>query len=139
MSERVPIAIDTNILLRHLMHDHPDHSPRATELLLSVGRGDQKVFCPATVIFEAIHLLHGRAKIPRSDAATSISDLVGMQHFEMEREPIILDALQFWVEQPALDFADCYHLALTSALGIDAIYTFDKKMDRYPGVSRLEP
>jgi predicted nucleic acid-binding protein len=25
--------LDTNILLRHLSQDHPDHSPRATALL----------------------------------------------------------------------------------------------------------
>lgn len=57
----------------------------------------------------------------------------------MDHKDAILDALLFWVGQPALDFADCYHLALTKSLGLDAIYTFDKKMDRYPGVTRLEP
>jgi hypothetical protein len=26
-----------------------------------------------------------------------------------------------------------------NSLGLAAIYTFDRKMDRYPGVARLEP
>ncbi|HYI24747.1 MAG TPA: hypothetical protein VD767_04985 [Thermomicrobiales bacterium] len=30
-------------------------------------------------------------------------------------------------------------LALTEALGMTGIYTFDRKMNRYPGVARIEP
>ncbi len=38
-----------------------------------------------------------------------------------------------------LSFADCFHLTLTKELGMTQIYTFDRKMNRFPGVERLEP
>ena len=51
----------------------------------------------------------------------------------------IVNALDFWAQQPRLDFADCYHLALAEELGMTQVYSFDKKMDRYAGVERIEP
>lgn len=131
-------SIDTNVLLRHLLQDHDDHSPRASALLLAVRRGEQRIFCPSTVIFEAIHILHGRAGLPRNDIAWALNNLIELPFFVMAEDAIIA-ALDLWKSQPALDYADCYHLALTKQLGMTEIYSFDKKMDRYPGVIRVEP
>ena len=97
------------------------------------------MYCPETAIFEALYILTGIANAPRNAAATPMAELVALPGIQLGNQEAVLNALQFWVEQPVLDFADCYHLALTSALGLDAIYTFDRKMDRYPGVERLEP
>lgn len=47
--------------------------------------------------------------------------------------------LDVWYSRGRLSFVDCYHLALTKEFGMTQIYTFDKKMDRYPGVARIEP
>lgn len=140
MSARSIISIDTNILLRHLLQDHDDdHSPRASALLRAVRTGETEIFCPPTAIFETIHVLHGRVKIPRADVAWALSDLIALPTFVMEREPVVMAALEFWVSQSPLDYADCYHLALIKELGMTGIYTFDQKMDRYPGVERIEP
>jgi predicted nucleic acid-binding protein len=57
----------------------------------------------------------------------------------MVEEDVVLDAFEVWRSQPPLDYADCYHPALTKALGMPGIYTFDRKMDRFPGVKRVEP
>jgi len=132
-------SIDTNILLRHLLQDHDDHSPRASALLLEVRRGQRRIFCPATVIFEAIHILHGRAGLPRNKIAWALKNLIELPNFVLSEERVVVDALDFWAEQSPLDYADCYHLALTKALGLTEIYTFDKKMGRFPGVERIEP
>ncbi len=91
------------------------------------------------MIFEAIHLLHGRLSLPRGDIAWALKDLINLPGFVMSDEAAVISALDFWVQQSPLDFADCYHLALTAELGMTQIYTFDKKMDRYPGVERIEP
>jgi predicted nucleic acid-binding protein len=132
-------SIDTNILLRHLLQDHDDHSPKASALLLDVRKGQQKIFCPATVIFEATHILHDRAGIPRKNVALALMNLIELPSFVMSEERVVTDALDFWTKQSPLDYADCYHLALTKALGMTEIYTFDQKMGRFPGVERVEP
>lgn len=101
--------------------------------------GDIRVFCPDTVICECVHILHGYQRVPRRPVAQVLKDLVNAPGLVMANKSAILAALEFWVAQPPLDFADCYHLALTHALGLSAIDTFDKKMHRFPGVARLEP
>jgi len=57
----------------------------------------------------------------------------------MAEESVVIDALEIWTKQSPLDYADCYHLALTKDLGMTEIYTFDRKMDCFPGVERVEP
>jgi predicted nucleic-acid-binding protein len=104
-----------------------------------VRAGEMRIFCPATVIFETIHVLHGRARIPRTSVSWALNNLIAQPGFVMQHEVVVTAALEFWVNQPALDYADCYHLALTSELGMTGIYTFDQRMDRYPGVARVEP
>jgi predicted nucleic acid-binding protein len=136
---RLTRCVDTNVILRHLLNDHDQHSPRASTLFRRVRRSEEAVFCPDTAIFEAVHILQGRAGAPRDRTAAALKGLVILPLFQLGNKDAILAALEFWQEQPALDFADCYHLALTKSLGMDAIYTFDRKMDRYPGVGRVEP
>lgn len=138
MSDIDVTVIDTNILLRHLLRDHQDHSPRASALLLRVRKGLEHVYCPDTAIFESIHILHFRAGTPRPKVALALSILIDVPYFHMTHKTAVLSALEFWELHSPLDFADCYHLALTKELGMSEIYTFDKKMDRYPGVERVE-
>lgn len=109
MSDQLAIVIDTNVILRHLLNDHDDHSPRASALFLQVRRGDLSVFCPDTAIFEAVHILHGRARAPRDQAAAALLMLVELPSFSMVHKPAISAALEFWIDQPTLDYADCYH------------------------------
>lgn len=132
-------VIDTNILCRHALQDHDDHSPRVNQLFLRIARGAEEVYCPPTAIFEAIHIMHGRNKAPRPEIESYFKVIFGYPGFSTFRPVSILNALAFWSDQPALDFADCYHLALTEELGMTQIYSFDKKMDRFPGVERIEP
>lgn len=139
MSESSVLVVDTNLILRHLLNDHDDQSPRASALFLKVRQGEQTIFCPDTAIFEAVHILTGLARSPRDRTVTALMLLVVLPSFRMNHKEAVQDALEFWKDQPALDYADCYHLALTKKLGMTKIYTFDKKMDRYPGVERVEP
>ena len=131
--------IDTNILCRHALQDHDDHSPRANHLFLRVARGESDVFCPPTAVFEAIHIMHIRNQSPRDEVARYFKLILNYPGFTTDHPVALQDGFDFWVAQSSLDFADCYHLALAKELGMTQIYTFDKKMDRYPGVERVEP
>lgn len=133
------ISIDTNILARYLLGDIPDHSERAVNLIRSAANGDVELFIPAIVVVELAHLLHRRLSIPRRRSADAILDILRIPRLQVENRSAITEALQFWRSNGGLSFPDCYHLALTKELGMDQIYTFDRKMDRYPGVERIEP
>lgn len=131
--------LDTNFLLRHIMQDVDDQSPRASRLITDIAEGTVHVWISETVVFETVFTLTSFYRIPRTDVARHVRRIVGMPGIFLHSKATILEALRFWEAQSPLSFADCYHLALTADLGLDEIYSFDKKMGRYPGVTRIEP
>lgn len=132
-------VIDTNVICRHALQDHDDHSPRANRLFDMIANGKEEVFCPDTAIFEVIHILHKLNGAPRANVSHHLNMIMNYVGFQVEHFEAMTRALDFWVSQPRLDFADCYHLALAQELGMTQVYSFDKKMDRYPGVERVQP
>lgn len=137
--ELITAVIDTNVICRHALQDHAIHSPAANTLFEKLARGEVHVLCPATAIFEALHILHGRNASPRKDVVDYFTVLGHYPGWHVENAATVGAALDFWSENPALDFADCYYLALAAQLQMPTVYTFDKKMDRYPGIERLDP
>lgn len=133
------VALDTNVICRHALDDHDGHSPRARSLFGRIAQGEAHVFCPVTAVFEAVYILSDRNKSPRPDVAGYFATIMAYPGFHLEHPESISAAFELWTAHTALDFADCFHLTLTKELGMTQIYTFDKKMDRYPGVERIEP
>ena len=133
------ICLDTNILARFLLNDLPEHASRARQLLWSASLGEIELFVPASVFIELAHLMTRRRSIPRQNVAVSLSGILRLQGLRIQDRIVIATALDFWRSTGGLSFVDCYHLVLTRELGMTRIYTFDKKMDRYPGVERIEP
>jgi hypothetical protein len=78
-------------------------------------------------------------RVPRPAAYPPLRDLVSIPSIEFGWRDANLEALGFWKDHSPLSFADCFHLVLAKQLGMECIYTFDKKMDRFPGVERVEP
>lgn len=131
--------LDTNVLLRHIMQDVEDQSARASRLIADIADGGVRVCISETVVFETVFTLSSFYRIPRGDVSSQVRRILGMPGIFLHNKAIVLEALRFWESQGPLSFPDCYHLALTAALGLDEIYSFDKKMGRYPGVTRIEP
>lgn len=104
-----------------------------------MAAGRTTATCASTVVVETIYVLEKGFLVPRSDAHSALKSIVSITAIEFDVRDALLAALDFWNSQRPLSFADCYHLALSKELGLDAIYTFDKKMGRYPGVERIEP
>lgn len=133
------VLVDTNVILRHLLDDIPDHSQRANVLFAGVVRGDTRVYIPSTVFLESSYVLTRSKGVPVADTARALSTILGYAGLETDHPAALKAASQLWATQGPLSFADCFHLALTRQLGMTRIVTFDQKMDRYPGVERIEP
>jgi predicted nucleic acid-binding protein len=127
------------VILRHLLDDIPEHSQRANVLFAEIMTGDRRVCVPATVFLESSYVLTNSKGVPVADAAHGLSMILGYTGLETDHSEALKSALQLWGTQGPLSFADCFHLALTRQLGMTRIVTFDQKMDRYPGVERIEP
>lgn len=133
------ILIDTNILARLLLNDFPDHYARVVALFEHALHGELELFAPSSAFIELAYLLTKTKGVPTSQAATMMLEVITLPGLVVEHADAVESALRFWSHQGPLSFADCYHLALTRALGMTQIYTFDRKMDRFPGVERVAP
>ncbi len=130
--------LDTNILLRHLLADHPEHSPRATAFLTRVERGELQVRTADTVVFETVFTLQRHYHQPKDairDALLPLLELPGIVLPGKRRYRKVFD-LYIQLNVP---FADAYHAVLVERLKLDSIVSFDRDFDRVPGITRVEP
>lgn len=131
--------LDTNIFIYHIAGDHKRFSPRCTALMEQVEAGEIGAVTSIMAVDETLRVLTKEFGYSRLKAAQQMSTLLFQPEIEIDHRTAVLEAIDFWVMQSPLAFVDCYHLALTRELGMTQIYTFDKKMDRFPGVERVEP
>lgn len=132
-------TIDTNVLVYHLVQTDEDFSPRSSRLFNALQLGSTRAYLPNTAMFECIYVCQRAYIVPNEPLASAIIEILGFSGLDTDHQDALIDALRLWAVQGPLSFADCFHLALTRELGMTNIYTFDRKMDRYPGVARIEP
>ncbi len=130
--------LDTNVLLRHLLQDHADHSPRATAFLRRVEQGDLRVRTSDTVIFEAVFTLQRHYGVPRAAIRENLLLLLQLPGIVLPGKRRFDRAFDYYVDLN-LSFADGYHAALMNDLQLDEIVSFDRGLDRVPGIRRVEP
>lgn len=131
--------LDTNIFIYHLVQNHSDYSPRCSALLARVEAGKLRAHTSVTAIDETLRVLIRTFGHERIAAAEMLTLMLTPPDIQIDHRDAVLNAISFWSQQPPLSFVDCYHITLATELGLGTIYTFDKKMDRYPGVERIEP
>lgn len=130
--------LDTNILLRHLRGDHPDHSPKATALLGRIERGELEAQLSDMVIFETVFTLersYKASKIQIRDAMLALLALPGLILQGKRRYGRIFD---LYVDHN-LPFGDAFIVAEMERLGANELYSFDREFDRISGITRSEP
>ena len=135
--EPLPI-LDTNIILRHLRQDHPDHSPRATAFLAEVERGERRIRTVTTVVFETVFTLESFYRQPRTAIRDAVLPLIEFDGIFLPGKRALARAFDLY-ESTSLSFADAYHAAIAERVGGGMIVSFDRGFDRIPSLSRLEP
>jgi predicted nucleic acid-binding protein len=91
------------------------------------------------VLIEAAFVLERVLRIPRASIASALSEFVAFPFVQFDFRESILRAIDLWKMNGPLSLPDAYHLVFAKDRGLDRIYTFDKKMNRYPGIERIEP
>lgn len=131
--------LDTNVLLRQVLQDHPDHSPRATALIVAIEQGQRAVRIADTVVFEAAFTLEKTYRAPRSDIRDALQPILDLPGVMLPGKRIFREVFTLYVTEPGLSFADCYHAVLTKQVGLATIISFDQKLGRVAGLTRSEP
>ena len=130
--------LDINVVLRHLLQDHADHSPRASALFERIGLGEIEVQATPSVVFEAIYVLEKTWRVSKTDIRRAIGTILRLPRFNIVEKSRLERALDLFVERN-IPYIDAYHAVAMDDLGCTQIISFDHHYDRIPGIERVEP
>jgi uncharacterized protein len=133
--------VDANIFVRLLTNDDPDKARRCFELIQRANRGEIELVTSEAVVAEVVYVmssprLYGTSRI---EIASRLGAVIVASGLRLEHKSTILDALERF-GNTNLHFVDCLCVEHARRLGIPAaVYSYDRGLDRVPGVRRLEP
>ncbi len=113
------IAIDTNLVIRYFVDDHPAQTARSREIIDGTS-----VFVSITVIMEAEWVLRSIYRFGRRDIVGTFWAFAGMPSVTIEDSAIVAEALDLFAQ--GMDFADALHLL--KARHCERSVTFDRKL-----------
>ena len=131
------IFLDTNIILRFTLNDHPTYSPKAAEIFSKIESGTIKVCTSWLVIFEAVFVLQNSHGLAKSDISQKLLPILTMQNIALDQKHLLKETLGYYVDKN-ISFADAFHVALMNKKNINQIYSFDRDFDKFPHINRLE-
>jgi len=138
------IAVDTNVLLRYLLHDDEAQAARAD----AVFDVDETILITDVVLAETVWTLSGRRyRLAKSELVAVLERLFGEPGIRFEDSQVVWRALQAYKSAPAsakmAGFADALivfkaeHIAAEAGETLNGVYTFDEAMRRFPHAAPL--
>jgi len=127
----LPIALDTNLLVRLLTNDDPQQAGRVAALI----DASPACFVPITVVLELEWVLRGAYQLPREAIIRALRGLLQVPQLHLEQEEQVLQALDGYAQ--GLDFADALHLLRSE--GCSALVSFDRAFCRQAGELGFSP
>lgn len=123
-------SIDTNVLARWVLGDHPVQSTLAANVL------SQPVFVPLTVLLELGWVLYKALGLGRNVAAEMLEQVIDLETALVERGELARWAVARF--RQGADWADMMHLAAASVDSIE-FATFDRRLARHAGADSPVP
>jgi len=103
-----------------------------------VEAGELTVRTAETVIMESVFTLERTYKIPRSRIHEALSAFLSLPGVLLPGKQVLSDVLNLYAGSN-LSFIDAYHVVMLPRWGLDTILSFDRGLDRAPGIRRIEP
>ncbi|TAL07691.1 MAG: type II toxin-antitoxin system VapC family toxin [Chloroflexota bacterium] len=128
------VLLDTNVLIRHLTGDPPEHAVRATRFLAE----ERNLVVPDLVIAEMVYELESVYGAARPTVAAAVRSVLTFDSIQVADDGLLLRAIEVY-EFDRLHFAESYLIAMTERTGIGVIASFDRSIDRVPTIQRVEP
>lgn len=126
-------AVDTNVLVRHLVQDHPAQAAAAAALFKQAAAQGEMLFVELTVALELEWVLRSRYRFGKEAVLNVFSALLESRELQFQSEAVLEQALDLYQAHTA-DFADCMHLGACLSDGHEPMLTFDRKAQALPGV-----
>ena len=124
--------IDTNVVLRYLLGDHPEFSPKAEAFMFDVSKGVKKAEILNVVIVECIYVMEKYYEIPKTEIVGKLSGILNFSGIVNPDRSEILEALLKY-ENSNIDIVDCILASCSSPEKV--VISFDKDMKKLKAVS----
>ena len=123
--------IDTNVILRYLLGDHAEFSPKAKVFMSDISEGTKKAEIPDVVIVECIYVMEKYYEIPKNEIVEKISGILNFSGIVNPDRSEILEALLKY-EDSNIDIVDCILAAHSSSEKV--VISFDNDMKKLKAV-----
>jgi predicted nucleic acid-binding protein len=130
------IALDTSVLVRHLVGRPAEQALRAREL---IGRAE-RLGVSTLVLLEAGHVLRTDYRVSRADTVEALLEFITNERVEILglQKVATVHALARTREYPSAPFADALIAATAESAGAESIASFDRRLRRH-GLPVVEP
>ncbi len=122
------VLLDTNIILRFLREDQPEHFRRVKNLFEQAEKGTLACYIDPVILAEVVRTLSSFYKVNRTEITAKLETLLVQQWMVNEHKQALLSALHQY-QETNLDYIDCWLLAVSGEQNIP-IETFDKKLQK---------
>lgn len=121
------VVVDANVFLSTLVHRNDEQRAAAKALLLKAEDGELQVILPQFVIFEIVYVVQSTYRIPATELAPMLRDLIALPGVLVIDECPWKRILDYW-PNPLPSLADASIVAVAASSRYDAIATFDQKL-----------
>jgi predicted nucleic acid-binding protein len=132
--------VDTNVLIRYVTQDHPDHARRARDMFDRISGGALEVSVSEAVVIEAVQVFSSKAlyALPRPDVQRHLTTFLLLDGVHHPHKRTFIRALDLYASIN-VDFIDALIVAHMERERAPSLISFDRDFDRVPGVQRIEP
>ncbi len=113
------LAIDTNVVVRYLVGDHPKQSATARALI-----DGEDIFVSTTVMLETEWVLRSAYGFTSAQVCKALRDFSGLVRVSLEDPALLAIAIDRTAQ--GMDFADALHVGRADACS--AFATFDRQL-----------
>ena len=125
-------ALDTNVLVRHVVPDDGAQLAAARRRVDRCVREGRSLFVPVTVTLELEWVLRASFGYAKDEVLRLLSNLFSAAEPSFESERALEVALHLYRKATA-DFADCLHIAFAAEAGEQPLWTFAKSTAKAVG------
>jgi predicted nucleic acid-binding protein len=132
--------VDANVFIRLITRDDLEKANRCLQLFQQARRGEIQLATSEAVVAEVVFVLASRElyALPRAVIAADLGAMLSNNGLHLDYKEMVLVALDLY-ESTNLHFVDCLCVVHARRLDAAAIFSYDRGLDRVPGVRRLEP
>src|SRR5262245_47968001 len=133
--------LDANVIIRYIVNDNQEMFAASEALFERLDSGAERVAVLDVTVAEVVFVLTSRRlyNITPPEVVERLQTILRARGIQMSNKARCMTALDIFASVGRLNFGD----AAVAAAALDEaraeIYSFDRGIDRVPGITRLEP